>query len=51
MVLEKIAAGVTLQVLRTMAMTTAHRTLREDGLQKAVSGLTSIDEVIRATAA
>lgn len=48
-VLEKIAAGVTLQVLRTMAATTAHRTLREDGLFKAVSGITTVDEVVRAS--
>ncbi|MBN8644837.1 MAG: type II/IV secretion system protein [Planctomycetes bacterium] len=47
--LEKIAAGVTLQVLRAMAVTAAHRTLREDGLTKAVSGITTVDEVIRAS--
>ncbi len=47
--LERIASGVTLQVLRTMAATAAQRLLREDGLAKAVVGVTTVDEVIRAS--
>lgn len=48
--LDKIAAGVTLQVLRAMAIQSRHAGLREDGLAKAISGITTVDEVIRATA-
>ncbi|MFM9956555.1 MAG: GspE/PulE family protein [Phycisphaerales bacterium] len=49
LMLEKIAAGVTLQTLRAMAAAAAHAGLREDGLRKAVSGITTVDEVIRAS--
>jgi len=49
MMLEKIAAGVTLQVLRAIAAQSSHAGLREDGLAKAISGITTVDEVIRAT--
>ncbi len=49
LMLEKIAAGVTLQVLRAIAATASHSGLREDGLNKAVSGITTVDEVIRAS--
>lgn len=49
--LQRIAAGCNLQDLRTLAAAGGHKTLRDDGLQKAVAGLTTVEEVLRATAA
>jgi type IV pilus assembly protein PilB len=50
-VLQKIAAGCNLQDLRTIVAAGGHKTLRDDGLHKAVAGLTTVEEVLRATAA
>jgi len=47
--LERIAAGVNLQELRALATAAGHRTLRDDGLYKAAAGLTTVDEVVRAS--
>ena len=48
-ILEQVAAGVTLQELRTAAAVAGHATLREDGIRKAVAGLTTVSEVLRAS--
>lgn len=48
--LEKIAQGISLQELRSLALQHGHATLREDGLKKAVAGLTTVNEVLRASA-
>lgn len=49
-ILEQVAAGATLQELRAMLARTGHRTLRDDGMFKAAAGLTTVEEVIRASA-
>jgi type II secretory ATPase GspE/PulE/Tfp pilus assembly ATPase PilB-like protein len=49
-ILEHVSSGATLQELRSMLATTGHKTLREDGLHKAAAGLTTVEEVIRASA-
>ena len=48
--LEQIASGATLQELRVMAQACGHTTLRDDGLRKAKLGLTTVEEVMRASA-
>ncbi|MBL0926404.1 MAG: Flp pilus assembly complex ATPase component TadA [Phycisphaerales bacterium] len=48
-VLEQISGGATLQELRTLANVIGHKGLRDDGLAKAAVGLTTVDEVIRAS--
>jgi len=48
--LEQIASGATLQELRVMANAAGHSTLRDDGLSKAKLGLTTVEEVMRASA-
>ncbi|MEQ9616938.1 MAG: ATPase, T2SS/T4P/T4SS family [Phycisphaerales bacterium] len=48
--LEHIATGSSLQELRVMAQATGHRTLRDDGLVKARMGMTTVEEVMRASA-
>lgn len=46
-----ITDGASYQEMKTYAMQTLHmRTLREDGLEKAKQGLTSVEEVLRVTA-
>ena len=45
--LEAIGEGLSLHELRAIASRTGFRTLRHDGFEKAVSGLTTIDEVLR----
>lgn len=47
--LERIAAGMSLQELRVIAAEGGHRGLREDGLQKVAAGLTTFEEVVRAS--
>lgn len=47
--LEQISTGATLQELRIMAQAAGHRSLRDDGLMKACSGLTTVEEVMRAS--
>jgi type II secretory ATPase GspE/PulE/Tfp pilus assembly ATPase PilB-like protein len=47
--LEQISTGATLQELRIMARATGHKSLRDDGLIKACSGLTTVEEVMRAS--
>ncbi|HBS29071.1 MAG TPA: ATPase [Phycisphaerales bacterium] len=49
--LQQIAGGATLQELRAGAAAGGLRTLRDDGLHKALAGLTTFEEVIRASAA
>lgn len=49
-ILEQVAAGATLQELRAMLARTGHKTLRDDGMFKAAAGLTTVEEVIRASA-
>ncbi|MDX2114823.1 MAG: ATPase, T2SS/T4P/T4SS family [Planctomycetota bacterium] len=49
-ILEQIAGGATLQELRAFQSRLGHRTLRDDGLFKAAAGLTTVEEVVRATA-
>jgi len=48
-ILEQVASGVTLQELRAAAALAGHATLREDGIRKAVAGLTTVSEVLRAS--
>lgn len=45
--LEAIARGASMQDLSTMAIADGLRTLREDGLAKAIAGQTTIEEVMR----
>ena len=45
--LEGVAAGLSLQELRAVAMQNDYRTLRDDGFEKVKLGLTTIEEVIR----
>jgi len=47
--LEQIASGATLQELRVMANAVGHKALREDGLAKVQLGLTTVEEVMRAS--
>lgn len=49
-ILEQVAAGATLQELRAMLSRTGHKTLRDDGMFKAAAGLTTVEEVVRASA-
>jgi type II secretory ATPase GspE/PulE/Tfp pilus assembly ATPase PilB-like protein len=35
--------------IRKLAVETGMRTLREDGIQKVLEGITTLDEVVRAT--
>ena len=46
-VLDAIAQGAGAQDLRAIAMANGFRPLRQDGLSKAVQGLTTIEEVVR----
>jgi type II secretory ATPase GspE/PulE/Tfp pilus assembly ATPase PilB-like protein len=46
LIYEKVASNV----LRTRARELGMRTLREDGTRKVLAGMTTADEVIRATA-
>ncbi len=48
--IELIAAGAVLPELRAEAESQDHPTLRDDGVRKAVAGLTTIDEVTRVCA-
>ncbi len=48
--LEQIAADASLQVLRKSAAELGIKTLRDDGLSKAAAGLTTVEEVLRASA-
>jgi type IV pilus assembly protein PilB len=50
LMLEQIAGGANLQELRACLTAAGFRTLREDGLRKAAAGLTTVEEVVRATA-
>ena len=45
--LEHIAANKSLQDLRALAADLGHKTLVDDGIDKAANGLTTIQEVIR----
>jgi len=45
--LEAISEGLTLHELRAIAARTGFRSLRHDGFEKALAGLTTIDEVLR----
>ncbi|MGF1635147.1 MAG: GspE/PulE family protein [Phycisphaerae bacterium] len=47
---EKIAAGVTLNEIRDLAIANGMRTLRQDGLEKIRSGMTTLEEIHRVTA-
>ncbi len=49
-VLEAIAKGESLQDLTSLAIRFGHRSLRYDGLRKASVGLTTVEEVLRASA-
>jgi len=49
-ILEQIAASATLQELRVLTQRLGHKTLRDDGFQKVVAGLTTVEEVVRACA-
>ncbi|MBL8746569.1 MAG: Flp pilus assembly complex ATPase component TadA [Phycisphaerae bacterium] len=49
-ILEQVAAGATLQELRALLSRGGHKTLRDDGMFKAAAGLTTVEEVIRASA-
>lgn len=49
-ILEQVAAGATLQELRALLARTGHKSLRDDGMMKAAAGLTTVEEVIRASA-
>ncbi|MBP6798116.1 MAG: type II/IV secretion system protein [Luteimonas sp.] len=46
---ELIIASATAEKMRALATAQGGRTLREDGLLKAMSGLTSVEEVVRVT--
>ena len=48
--LDAVARGATLQELTAVAMKSGHRALRHDGLRKAAVGLTTVEEVVRASA-
>ena len=48
-ILEQIASGASLQELRAYQGQIGFRTLREDGLRKAAAGVTTVEEVVRAT--
>ncbi len=48
--LESVATGASLQELRTIAQANGHRTIQHDGFEKAIAGLTSIDEIVRVSA-
>jgi len=48
---EKIIAGVGIVELRAMAQACGMVNLRQDGLSKVKAGLTTVEEVFRATAA
>lgn len=50
-ILQRIATGSSLQDLREAVTSRGLRTLRDDGLHKVAAGLTTFEEVIRATAA
>jgi len=50
-VLEAIAKGATIQDLRTMVLRSGYRSMRDDGFAKASMGLTTVEEVVRVTAA
>jgi len=50
-VLEAIARGAPLQELRLMVLQNGYRTMRDDGFAKALTGLTTVEEVVRVTAA
>ncbi|RMD62118.1 MAG: type II/IV secretion system protein [Planctomycetota bacterium] len=49
--LEAIARGAPLQELRLMVLQNGYRTMRDDGFAKALMGLTTVEEVVRVTAA
>jgi len=48
--LQRISTGGTLQELKELAREMGHRTLRDDGMHKVAAGLTTVEEVIRASA-
>ena len=48
--LESTASGAPLQTLRSIAERAGHRTIQHDGFEKAIAGLTTIDEVVRVSA-
>jgi len=48
-ILEQIAAGASLQELKQLVLNKGHRSIREDGMYKVAAGLTTIEEVIRAS--
>ncbi|MEM1424686.1 MAG: GspE/PulE family protein, partial [Planctomycetota bacterium] len=45
--LEAVASGATLQALRAAATACGHRTIQHDGFEKAIAGLTTVEEVVR----
>jgi type II secretory ATPase GspE/PulE/Tfp pilus assembly ATPase PilB-like protein len=49
--LEAVSANAPLLRLQEVARLNGLRTLRDDGLRKAIEGLTTIEEVLLATAA
>ena len=45
-----VSRGATLQELSTLARSSGHRTMRMDGFEKVRDGLTTVEEVVLATA-
>ncbi len=48
--LQRISAGASLQELKELAQEMGLRTLRDDGMHKVAAGLTTVEEVLRASA-
>jgi type II secretory ATPase GspE/PulE/Tfp pilus assembly ATPase PilB-like protein len=48
--IERISQGATLNEIRELAKTIGMKTLRQDGVDKVKSGITTLEEVYRATA-
>jgi type IV pilus assembly protein PilB len=48
--IERISQGATLNEIREIARSTGMKTLRQDGVDKVKSGITTLEEVYRATA-
>jgi type IV pilus assembly protein PilB len=48
--IERISQGATLNEIRELSKTLGMKTLRQDGLEKVKSGITTLEEVYRATA-
>ena len=48
--IERISQGATLNEVRELAKTLGMKTLRQDGVDKVKSGITTLEEVYRATA-